>query len=1512
MSIGTTMKKRKSPSNTNEKRSSTLTASLSSAERERMEYLVCLGEYDNQNNYFYTTIISPENPSNCHSIKSKEPGYKINFTTILNNTPYCVAISKKESSNKVNNAVQSKLSFIKYTSETFISQENINADLNSCCYNPKNTLELILCGKGYARLWDIFINQGVLKEHQQRFLNGKIEKENNFIKAQFFEKKPCLFILGTDNYKFFVIDGFQIIHELNSYYQNVNIYELNTIIGAEENEEDSDMKKIEEMMNNIDKRDLDKKLKDFSMTLNSNKNAETIEEEEESNKEETEKEEKEEEKEESSEDIFTKLYKPKKEEETDIRLNKDSHIKYFELINDNLLLIIYQEKGIILYYKIDWNKKMVEGNTLVDNKKWNAAESRVVRVARNCKNILNYSFYKPKSELILLVDANVGTGVDKRDMIALYKLSAPGKNINARDYSQYLSGRTFFANYFEKYEISQFDWNEKKRFLYIVSKDNVFSCFDLISKEYVLRKKFTESNITSISSCQSNNLVAVTTPKYLIIKSKIQDKLEDFCRLPITEGIVQWSSKGNYIAVGGKNNDDKPSKYHPTLNMAYCLFIIDALTYQTIDVVEFTKKIVKIKFIDNDTFLFVKTEDNCVYGYYMNIINSSISFVQMLKEQKTVTKTTKGTIVEPCDVSTRHLKEVFFHRFTTSKEAVNLEVKEGKEIYDFDYDEKENLLIATQPKRGKLMLIQRKGLGNTNKKEIDSQLTCIKIVKELKVLFGGDTKGNILIYKWPFEFDFDKFKPDNLMFSVRLHEKYTTHLQISNNFETVISAGKDTNGNISIISSDLKAKLKGEGYFRNFKLFTEEIIPKSQQLIQFHKIYEMRIEEIEKKKENTKLLYDAKVKIDRIVTDNLEELRNTFKTQLENIESSYQANINELINKAKKSEDEIQNVREQKELRLMELDEKFSQSKQKMLSNYEAKLKLYQNEIERKKKELCEIRDNIEKTYDLEERKQKDLYGNIRTKYDEKFKTVKNDIENALHKLITDSTAYDSELCQIEDDYNKIISGLDTKINKLKEEADNFEKTNQEALNEEKKKSAEHTNKLQEKVAKSDQLLDNNVAIKQSVINATQRTITFQEQLLETEKNLGKIDKKLEEITSKNKHLEQIRFVLEHRMTSLEKEKAPLEGQCSFLENQKNKLTEEFNKIILQINTQNQELENKQSQLRASLIQNYEIHDQKNYVETKLCQLKKEMQLFLDMNDDTGKSYSDRKVTKVALNFRNFYDKFFSVPIDEELANYQYYAQKLQEQADKDGIANNFDLIMRNKAEEKLICEKQKVDELKLVKEKGFRRMQNENRTLISECNRLRKNLHGIYMHVIDIERRFIKLTKINPEALNAEEVGANAKKIGETKISKGQVEIVNQIKEFIRKTHEDIKKKFSNANLEKNLKFNKKQIVSYEEQKTPLSPREKSMRGLNNSSDLQSSGINKKLKENPSKNPIVDFDDIENEEGNKNKEEEAANNNGYANILQLPDIKQQSMSFLEKEEEKAPSEVKFPMIDAA
>ena len=270
------------------------------------------------------------------------------------------------------------------------------------------------------------------------------------------------------------------------------------------------------------------------------------------------------------------------------------------------------------------------------------------------------------------------------------------------------------------------------------------------------------------------------------------------------------------------------------------------------------------------------------------------------------------------------------------------------------------------------------------------------------------------------------------------------------------------------------------------------------------------------------------------------------------------------------------------------------------------------------------------------------------------------------------------------------------------------------------------------------------------------------------------------------------------------------------------------------------------------MIQNYEIHDQKNYVEAKLIQLKTDIEQFLQnyQERDEERPLSENKATKVALNLKQFYDKYFSNSIDYELLNYQYYSQKLQEQTDKDGIANNFDLIMRNKAEEKLICEKEKVEELKIVKENGFKRIQNANTILITECNRLRKNLHEIYMHVIDIEQRFEQLTNINP------------------KLSKS--DIVGQIKEFIRITHEKIKENYAQT---KKTVQGKKKFTKSKSMKKIVSDKE----------------FNKIIEQNMNNKLIKRMNEMD---VNKNNENEG-DKNPYTDIIKKKGMKKRNESFI-------------------
>ena len=116
------------------------------------------------------------------------------------------------------------------------------------------------------RLWNVFINEGTLKENQQRFLRGKQEKEKTFIKAQFFTKKLFLLIVGTEENMFFIFEGYQLIHELNVCYSFENIYDLN-VQNFRKFEEDEDISKFQEKFDSVKKDNLDETMREISSLL---------------------------------------------------------------------------------------------------------------------------------------------------------------------------------------------------------------------------------------------------------------------------------------------------------------------------------------------------------------------------------------------------------------------------------------------------------------------------------------------------------------------------------------------------------------------------------------------------------------------------------------------------------------------------------------------------------------------------------------------------------------------------------------------------------------------------------------------------------------------------------------------------------------------------------------------------------------------------------------------------------------------------------------------------------------------------------------------------------------------------------------------------------------------------------------------------------------------------------------------------------------------------------------------
>jgi hypothetical protein len=452
-------------------------------------------------------------------------------------------------------------------------------------------------------------------------------------------------------------------------------------------------------------------------------------------------------------------------------------------------------------------------------------------------------------------------------------------------------------------------------------------------------------------------------------------------------------------------------------------------------------------------------------------------------------------------------------------------------------------------------------------------------------------------------------------------------------------------------------------------------------------------------------------------------------------------------------------------------------NKKRVLKKNEEKLKIYENEIERLKNQLKSLRDEIKQKFDSLQIEQHDFFKNISEKNLKTYYELVDNINDSIRKLVLNNCYRDEAIETINEDYRNLIEKKKNQYDETIVLDRDEKKKNEDELEITKKKEENNKFKQEKWILESNKIIQRNILIKQHLNDTTQKIITLQEQLLETEKNLQKIDRELESLTIKNKHLEQIRFVLENRTTSLEKEKSPLEDQCLFLEKQKNNLQEEFNKLVLQIRLSNQGLENKQSQFKACLMQNFEIDEQVKFLKHKLTHLQAELLSFVDSyRNETKKvkfTIKENKPSQVCLNLRTFYDKYFNTPIEDELANFHYYMQKLQEMSEKANAASNNDLIKRDKATEKLYNEEDKLTQLKKQKEEVFRRMQKENTTLIAECNRLRKNLHEVFMHVVEIERKFEDLTKINPK-LN-------------------KTEMVYQIKEFIKQTHNKIKSNYMN-----------------------------------------------------------------------------------------------------------------------
>jgi len=1269
--------------------------------------------------------------------------WKISSAKILTNSSYCICISTKREDNSypssnlaVTSRKKSKISVFKFTQEKLISDCVIDEDITSFNYNPRNPLELIFCGKGYLRLWNVFINDGSLKEHPQRFFLGKQEKEHNFIKAEFFENNSFMFIVGTRENIFYIIEGFTIIYELNACYSKESIYDLkidNLLSLREANKYEEE----EEHENNI-KGDYSK-----NHTTNENEALRT----------------------DNSGDSFLNkkilhYMTDKNTDDNNLKFNNDKNpLKTFNLIQNSIILICFENESVTKIFVLEKDfknqkKKKIpvlsqdeEGKDPKNKKE----ESKVIRFAKNINTVLGMISNPDKTLFMFILElypnqkkinkSNKSANSKLKDntFLSIYLFQRSGKDLT-------FVGEVF-KEFFSSESIKNFDINEKKKILFSLTHDNWLRCFDFNSYQFMLKYQM-KNNPTSITASPHNNLLGVCYEREFAIYAIFKKKVGIFCEFEIIKPFAKFSEKGDLIAVSGQSR----------VNRNFCIYFVDTLYFNTIYVIENLPIIQNLKFLNNDQFLFVLTENFSILGWRINLSFLTVNLSNRLKDNG------------------KKISQFFFEPFW-------IHSIKGNEYEFYDYHSLDDVMLSTLKNNQKrIVIISDKGNHLNNFFDLDKAVTSLKIVKELNSVFIGTEVGSLKILKWPVikKVDEKEIVSFSLLYEINLHANSLNNLLFTKNYRNIITSSTDGS---TVISNIFLKSNKECSQFDNCNIFSGSLNkPSIEESIKICEVYEHKISDITyKDKKVIELIKEIEIK-QKSRTDQIANIVKDHKIDVINLQAQKRDALTEEGEKETNLLDEIKSLENSVETEMQKKFQEHEKEKERIRVKYLEKIELYNLEIKRLEDDLKKLQCDIRIKFDNIQYEQLDFFNKIFDEYDQKYSKVKEQIDQNLKILLKVSTENDAATDLIQSQYEEMKREIDEKLINLRKENEISLTCLKEECDSEKKKENDFKTILQQKISETDKLIAQNSEIKKRLIETTQKTITFQEQLLETEKNLTKIDNKIEEMDGKNKHLEQIRFVLEHRMTSLEKEKTPLENQCINLEKQKNRLQDEFNKLILEINLRNQKLEIKQSELKACLIQNFEVNDHIQYVKKKLEYLKSELNNFIktyETEDGNGKilSLQQNKITIIAAKLRQFYESCFSININEQLKNFNLYSSKLQEESEKINMTNNLDLIMRDKGEEKLIAEEKKMAEIQNMKGSVFKRMQKENTILISECNRLRKNLHEIYMHVVDIEEKFCELTKINP----------NLKK----------EEIVNQIQNFIQETHTKIKSNFKEEMIE-------------------------------------------------------------------------------------------------------------------
>lgn len=267
-----------------------------------------------------------------------------------------------------------------------------------------------------------------------------------------------------------------------------------------------------------------------------------------------------------------------------------------------------------------------------------------------------------------------------------------------------------------------------------------------------------------------------------------------------------------------------------------------------------------------------------------------------------------------------------------------------------------------------------------------------------------------------------------------------------------------------IIISNLQIEKYNE--YKFFEYFTKGSLPQVEVLLQPYEMYEMQRIDINNKEKNVEILEKFINKLKILMNEDIDEIKDIHKTELENMENNLKQNTEDEQSKFDTIALEIKTLKENMANALQKRLNELDKDKTTLSNKYKEKIELYETEINRLKNELLNIKNSIEEKYEFEIVNQKTFYDTLIKEYNEKFLHLKNSTNESLTTLVNLSSEYAVD--KIVTDYKKLIEKLDEKIIQTKEINNNILKEKEEKLKQAKKLEDEHKEKLEQKVKDSD------------------------------------------------------------------------------------------------------------------------------------------------------------------------------------------------------------------------------------------------------------------------------------------------------------------------------------------------------------------------------------------------------------------------------------------------------------